>query len=125
MGVSLPIEAVSDMAAAQLPAIMLHENGGSGNDVSESFTIKALPDRIIVAGVDSSGLRSGVVRLIGLMGLRQAPFVKLGEINYMPRVAVRIVNLGSIQNDIFYGGIQLFLADMNCMRFQLQMPYLS
>lgn len=110
MGVSLPIEAVSDMAAAQLPAIMLHENGGSGNDVSESFTIKALPDRIIVAGVDSSGLRSGVVRLIGLMGLRQAPFVKLGEINYMPRVAVRIVNLGSIQNDIFYGGNSVILG---------------
>jgi len=103
MGISLPVEAASDIHNARMPAIILSEAGGGKSGVPESFTIKVTTGFIMLAGADAGGLRSAVVRLIGLMGLRQAPIIKLGETIYVPRIPIRQVELGGIPNDIFYG----------------------
>lgn len=104
MAAPVTVETSPDPAAAPERAIVLRETGGGRNGARESFTVRVRPEGIEVAGADPGGLRSGVVRLIGLMGLRQAPFLPVGETVYTPRVGVRQVALGGIPNDIFYGG---------------------
>ena len=80
--------AEADQKAAQ--AIILAETGGGDPDVPESFTIRVTSDRVQVMGRDPAGLRDGIVHLIDLMALRQAPYLQVGEQVYTPRVPVRL-----------------------------------
>lgn len=118
MRIPLPTSAIQDLTEAKPCTIILcvkntDELCSKNRDkkvLSESFTITVKANSIVVTGVDPGGLRSGVVRLIGIIGLRQAPYVRLGETNYTPRIPVRIVGLGGIPNDIFYGGNSVVLG---------------
>lgn len=98
--------------------LVLEESGGGDADVQESFTISVSATRIGVRGHDANGLRDGIVKLVDLIGMRQAPFLAQGETVYRPRLAVR---LGSIPmqgthrelifmgyNAVFAGGGSLF-----------------
>jgi hypothetical protein len=69
--------------------ILLDTQGGGQEGISESFTVTVAPGRIRVAGIDTPGLRDGVVRLIDFFGFRMAPFLQPQDITYTPRIAMR------------------------------------
>ena len=87
------------------PSIVLLDSGG-GNEAAESFTIAVSKNRIEVRGKDPGGLRDGIVRLVDDMGFREAPFVKLGERTYTPRLKMRqgtIPHMGTYRDLVFLG----------------------
>ncbi|TWU25917.1 hypothetical protein [Bythopirellula polymerisocia] len=87
-------------------AIILMESGGGDPEVSESFTITAKSDKIIIAGQDYKGLRDGIVRFASLIGLERAPVFALGEQIFKPRIAIRVSDvpwMGSYR-DVIFGG---------------------
>lgn len=69
--------------------ILLAETGG-GDETPGSFTLEADTRRIAVRGRDAEGLRDGIVRLVALLGLRQAPIVPAGRAVHAPRLRVRL-----------------------------------
>ena len=94
-------------------SIILLETGGGDPKVPESFTISVAKDCIVVAGFDAAGLRAGVVRLVGEIGLRQAPFLALGSRTYTPRLPVRLGQapcLGSFREVAFLGYNAVFIS---------------
>jgi hypothetical protein len=116
MGLELAVvkEVPTDGATDGL--ILLKTQGGGQEGVSESFTVTVGPQRITVAGIDTPGLRDGVVRLIDLFGFRMAPFLEPQDITYTPRIAMRrsgsvpgydkVVLLGS--NSVGVGGGEVY-----------------
>lgn len=84
---TLELPVVADPPAG--PHILLKNSGGGKAEVPESFTITVKPNAITLAGVDTAGLRDGVVRLIDLFGFRMAPFLAPQEVTYTPRIAMR------------------------------------
>ena len=98
--------------------LILEERDGGDPEIPESFTIAVTPDRTHVRGRDPQGLRDGIVHLVDRIGLRQAPFLKVGEQVYRPRLPVRLgavpfqgeyrdlVFLG--YNSVFVGGGDLY-----------------
>lgn len=108
MNVGLKTErrASEEIKGAIDKAIILTESGGGDPASVESFTITADPHSIKVGGQDSRGLRDGIVRLVDLIGFREAPILKLGEQIYRPRLRVRlgtIPRLGTSRDAIFMG----------------------
>ncbi len=108
MGVKLEIQKLphEKMTHPSVPAVVLLDNGGGTTDVAESFTITVKPDQVIVAGLDAAGLRDGVVKLVEIIGLRQAPILIEGEQVYRPRLAVRLGTtpwLGTHRDLVFMG----------------------
>lgn len=106
----------ANLAMRQLPrdallqatdkVIVLLDSGGGDPDTSESFTLSIKQRRIVVCGRDAAGLRDGIVRLVDLMGARQAPILKVVEKLYRPRVAVRlgvVPWMGSYRELVFMG----------------------
>ena len=88
----------------QGPVIVLDPTGGP--DGAGEFRIDVAPDRIDVTGAGEAALRDGVVRLVDRMGLRRAPFLRVGSTTYRPRLPVRlgaIPHLGSIRDAVFLG----------------------
>ena len=86
--------------------LILEEQGGGDPDIPESFTIAVAPSQVRVRGRDPQGLRDGIVRLVDRIGLRQAPFLKIGEQVYRPRLPVRlgaVPFLGSHRDLVFLG----------------------
>lgn len=100
MEVPLTAQRVTAPESSTAPAIALLV---SGKGEPESFTIAAGTGKITVMGADAAGVRNGVVRLIGLLGFRMAPFFPRSEVSYTPRLTVRDVGLGGVENDVFYG----------------------
>ena len=97
--------ALSPAASTQAAGkrLVLREEGGGKTGVAESFTIRVAPGVIEIAGLDANGLRDGVIRLIDLMGLRQAPILPVGEQDYEPRLAVRVGGLGGLPETVLMG----------------------
>lgn len=98
--------ASGEAGAGGTKTIEWRETGGGDPKIPGSFTIEVTPDQIVVAGCDRSGLRDGVVRLVDLMGLRQAPMLSIGKTTYRPRLPVRLgatPHLGSMRELIFLG----------------------
>ncbi len=89
LGLSIPIapKVLSPQNYAGL--IYLNTQQGGKQGVDESFSIKVEPKRISVSGIDTPGLRDGVVRLIDLFGFRMAPYIQPQDITYTPRIAMR------------------------------------
>lgn len=99
----LPLEesAASGPAPGEVDrAIFLSGRGGGLPGVPESFTISASASGVAVRGEGDRGLRDGVVKLVGLLGMRQAPFLEIGEQAFRPRLGVR---LGAVP---FRGGLR-------------------
>lgn len=101
MNVALPIADTTTAA----PCIVLAETGG-GDDTAASFTLEVAVGRITVQGRDAEGLRDGIVRLVALLGLRQAPMLPVGRTVYAPRLRVRVGAIplhGSYRELVFMG----------------------
>ncbi len=92
MEIRLPIVQVprAELLHAADHVLALLDAGGGNPSVAESFTISIADQRVVVQGLDAAGMRDGVVKLIDLMGMRQAPILPRGEQIYAPRVAVRL-----------------------------------
>ncbi|MDZ4857980.1 MAG: hypothetical protein SGI88_03280 [Candidatus Hydrogenedentes bacterium] len=69
--------------------IVLTDSGDEAN-APASFTLDITPGQIAIRGADAEGLRDGVVKLVSLIGMRQAPIVAVGKQNYKPRLRVRL-----------------------------------
>ncbi len=86
--------------------VSMLEAGGGVPAVAESFTLAIAFGQIIVRGRDPAGVRDGIVRLVALMGLRQAPILPVGTTVYTPRLAVRVGAIpaqGTLRDLVFMG----------------------
>jgi len=105
MGVTLAI--ATHTAERNSPhRILLLEAGGGQPGTPGSFTVTADSGTVRIAGRDPAGLRDGVVRLIDLMGFREAPILQIGSSTFTPRVATRVgrVPLGAKVRDVVFLG---------------------
>jgi hypothetical protein len=84
-------------------AIYLTDKGGGTTDVEESYTIEIDGASVRVLGRDAAGARDGVVRLVDLIGFRQAPFLQQGRQTYTPRLRTRMGMHGSLKQSVFMG----------------------
>ena len=89
MGIEVPIITQSDNPSTYSGIIELEASRGGKAGVAESFTVRVAPGRITVAGIDTAGLRDGVVRLIDLFGFRMAPHLTPRDVTYTPRIPMR------------------------------------
>ena len=89
MGLKLSVVESASTDASCGGLIDLLTQGGGQEGVPESFTVTVAPKNITVAGIDTPGLRDGVVRLIDLFGFRMAPFLQPQDITYTPRIPMR------------------------------------
>lgn len=105
MGVPLAIETASAPLASG-NCIALFEADGGKPGMGGSFTITACADGVRVAGHDAAGLRDGVVRLVDLMGFREAPILEVGTFEFAPRVGLRVGRVpvgGGVRDAVFLG----------------------
>ena len=103
----------ADAKAAPARTIALLESGGGEDKVPESFTVTVEKDRVVVAGRDAAGLRSGIVHLVDQMGFRGAPILPVGTQTYRPRLSVRLGNVpwqGSFRDAVFMGYNAVFIG---------------
>lgn len=118
MGLPLPVvSGTEDRLAEESDAIVLKESGGGETGVAGSFTISVLPNRIAVSGYDAAGLRDGIVKLVDLVGFREAPILPCQEQVYRPRQALRIgfkPCLGTMRDVVFggYNGVTTGMTDL-------------
>lgn len=102
-------------------AIILDEYGGGDSDALHSFSIKVEGNRILVQGADYLGLRDAVVKMVEIIGLRQAPILAVGENVYRPRIDLRVGVLpwmGNCRDLVFAGYNAVILsADKNPLTF--------
>jgi hypothetical protein len=108
MEVDLGVDRVSpEMLASGIErAVVLLDSGGGAPSVPDSFTISVDAQKVTVHGQSAEGLRDGVVKLVDLMGARQAPILSRGEQVYKPRLGVRLGVLpwmGSCRDLVFMG----------------------
>lgn len=109
MALNVSIEKQSREALSKTPekTIALIESGvGETNQPHESFSITAEPRRILIHGQSPNDLRSGIVKLVSTIGLRQAPILELGTQVYEPRVRLRVGEvpwMGSYRDLVFMG----------------------
>lgn len=83
--------------------ILLGESGGGDPAVAESFTIEIAKDSVAVHGRDAAGLRDGIVRLMDIVGFRQAPMLTRGTTVFRPRIAIRQGSHGSHRDTVLMG----------------------
>ena len=119
MALSVTIERQSPAAGSKKTdkTITLLESGvGNTQTPQESFSITAEPRRILIQGQGANGLRNGIVKLVSMIGLRQAPMLVLGEQVFTPRVSLRVGEvpwMGSYRDLVFmgYNGVVLSGAE--------------
>jgi len=114
MALDLPVETIApdDLKRGGGRVIVLQEAGGGDSSVEGSFTLSVEVDRVAVQGRDAGGLRDGVVKLVDLMGIRQAPILSRGRRVYRPRLAVRlgvVPWMGSYRDLVFMGNNAVLL----------------
>lgn len=105
MGVKLASAATPEDPTLLKNALVLLEAGGDPA-VPESYSIEVTRDRVEVRGNGPNGLRDGIVKLVDLMGFRGAPFLRLGQQSYAPRLPVRLGSVpvqGSYRELVFMG----------------------
>lgn len=77
-----------------------------GSGIPESFTLSVTKDFVRVTSPDARGIRDGVVKLVDLMGMREAPFLAIGTQTYTPRLKVRLgaaPRMGTHRDVVFLG----------------------
>jgi hypothetical protein len=105
MGVALGTEKVphTELAGCRDRAILFLESGGGDPSVAESFTLAVTLEAVRLAGLDPAGLRDGIVKLIDVIGFREAPILSRGEQVYRPRIPVRLGAHGSTRDTVLMG----------------------
>jgi hypothetical protein len=108
MALNLSVERISSDALLRgiERALVLLDSGGGESAVPESFTISIDTRSVTVHGRDPEGVRDGVVKLVDIMGARQAPILSRGEQSYRPRLPVRlgvVPWMGSYRDLVFMG----------------------
>jgi len=93
----------ADLSARRDRSILFLDSGGGDPAVLESFTLAVVPEEVRLAGLDQEGLRDGIVKLIDLIGFREAPILPVGEQVYRPRIPVRFGAHGSIRDTVLMG----------------------
>ncbi|NLE66393.1 MAG: hypothetical protein GX608_03135 [Lentisphaerae bacterium] len=106
MGRRMAVVLDEKRAASLRNRIVFSESGGGIAGVADSFTISVKPGLVTVRGADAAGLRDGIVRLVDMMGFREAPILKLGQLVCRPRLPLRLGAVprgGSWREAIFLG----------------------
>ncbi len=105
MGVDVKLGAAVDKQ------IVLSDRGAADMK-PESFTIEVVKDKITVRGADASGMRDGVVKLVSMIGMRQAPALTFGAQTYTPRLLVRLgaTPYGGAARDLMFMGYNAVFA---------------
>jgi hypothetical protein len=119
MALNVTIERRSRESLSKNPenTITLLASGVGGmSPARESFSITVEPRRILIQGQDSSDLRSGIVKLVSIIGLRQGPILELGKQAYEPSIRLRVGEvpwMGSYRDLVFmgYNGVVLSGAE--------------
>lgn len=112
MHLTLPVNRGSDTAR---PCIHLTHT----HDTSQSFRIVVDSDLVEIEGNSPEALRDGVVKLVDLLGFRQAPFLTRGEQRYTPRLPLRVGVVpfgGSYREAVFMGYNAVILSPMRDTR---------
>ncbi|MCC6795957.1 MAG: hypothetical protein IT366_12640 [Candidatus Hydrogenedentes bacterium] len=78
----------------------------------ESFTLNVVKDKVTVLGADAESIRDGVVKLVSLIGMRQAPALTIGSQTYTPRLRVRLgaTPYGGSAKDLMFMGYNAVFA---------------
>ncbi|MHB8861242.1 MAG: beta-N-acetylhexosaminidase family protein [Pirellulaceae bacterium] len=108
MELRLPVEAIAieQWRTGIDEAIVLLDSGDGVASVEGSYTLSVESRRVIVRGRDTAGVRDGVVKLVDMIGARQAPILPLGQRAGTPRLAVRlgvVPWMGSMRDLVFMG----------------------
>jgi hypothetical protein len=105
--IETPERAGSDVFRMYNPAILLFDTGIADTSVKDSFAIKVDKQEIWVRADSPGGLRDGVVRLVDMIGFRQAPYLHhQPETTYKPVVPLRLGAVpagGSYKDAAFFG----------------------
>jgi hypothetical protein len=118
MGVELEVHHLKGaMIEASGPHFLFME-GKDETGTDESFHLSVGVPEIQLTSKSPNGFRDGIVKLVNLMGMREAPILKGGQWNYQPRLRVRLGALpkgGSYRDVVFngynaviYGGGELY-----------------
>lgn len=119
MNVSIPIERAPRGALdkpCERALVLLDAGGQPAGSKPESFTVRTLGAEVRIAACDPAGLRDGVVKLVDLLGFRQAPFLAAGEQHYEPRLRVRLGAIpsgGGCRELVFLGYNAVFAGSGN------------
>ena len=118
MQIKVPVvkQSQADLTQKKPRAIALIPIGGGSPEVAESYTISVTKDRVEIRGHDANGVRDGVVHFVDNMGFRNAPFLKVGEQVFAPRLPVRLGNIpwmGSLRDLVFMGYNATFASGGN------------
>ena len=99
------------LGAAGDKQIVLSDRGAADMK-PESFTIDVAKDKVTVRGADAEGMRDGVVKLVSLIGMRQAPALALGAQTFTPRLRVRLgaTPYGGTARDLMFMGYNAVFA---------------
>ncbi|MCC6156170.1 MAG: hypothetical protein IT367_20560, partial [Candidatus Hydrogenedentes bacterium] len=78
----------------------------------ECFTISVNRNKVTVLGADAEGMRDGVVKLVSIIGMRQAPALTFGSQTYTPRLRVRLgaTPYGGTARDLMFMGYNAVFA---------------
>ncbi len=82
----------------------------------DGFQIYIKPEQIIINGEGARGVRDGIVKLVDLIGFRQAPILKLGYETYRPRLRYRLGAIpwqGDYKDLVFMGYNTVFVSGGN------------
>ena len=93
--------------------IVFSESGGGIAGIPGSFTVSVKPGLVAVSGADAAGLRDGIVRLVDMIGFREAPILKPCEFVCRPKLQVRLGAvpwMGSWRELVFMGYNAVFLG---------------
>ena len=106
--------------------ILFIDSEGGDPNTEESFTITSKPGQIKVAGHDPAGLRDGIVKLVDMIGFRQAPILKAHQQVYKPRIPLRIGQHGSFRDTVFmgYNAVRVSFADITALSDSNAIPEL-
>ena len=114
--VAVTKQSPTDLAQRTPHTIALIPSGGGTPETAESYTISVTRERVEIRGHDANGVRDGVVHLVDTMGFRNAPFLKVGDQVFTPRLPVRLGTtpwLGSMRDLVFMGFNTTFASGGN------------
>jgi hypothetical protein len=107
MGLSIPLERTRPGSEEVVErSVLMLEAGGGDAEVPESYSLSVSGRQVVAQGSDTNGLRDGIVRLVDLMGFREAPILPLGDTVHTPRLRVRLGSvpfMGSYRDVVFLG----------------------
>lgn len=90
VGLALERSPRSEITPGTQKAIVLLDSAVGPPSEAENFTIRTDPSAIWILAQSPRGVRDGVVKLMERIGLRRAPLLAVGEVEYRLRIKVRL-----------------------------------